>query len=455
MNYKLIITSILLLSVNILSQNYTVMGYYPEWKKYELPAEDIKYNNLTHIIHAFVWPDSTGELIIPDDFIYPQLIESAHANSVKVMIALGGWDNSNGFVPMISDTSSRSLFINNLSAFIDSCGYDGVDLDWEFPENIAQGELLRVFVEDLRNNLADSLQISIACNAGMWIGQYFKYEEMADNIDWYSIMAFEYHGGWSAHSGHNAPLYAPSNDICGSVDASARYFTNTRNIPSEKLLIGIPFYGKQFNASGLYRAFTGEVTIREFADIYPEIENGWNYYWDDFSKVPYLRDSLGATLITFDDTLSIEEKVKYVKENSFAGVMIWALGQDVVNGSQVLLEKVGTEIKKEFTSLPEPVSTSLPGNFELYNSYPNPFNPSTTIRYCIPALDDENITSSARVTLRVFDILGNEVATLVNKYQSAGLYEINFNAAGLSSGIYFYILRAGDKISRKKMILLK
>jgi hypothetical protein len=86
-------------------------------------------------------------------------------------------------------------------------------------------------------------------------------------------------------------------------------------------------------------------------------------------------------------------------------------------------------------------------NYKLEQNYPNPFNPFTTINYSIP--------SSSYVTLKVYDVLGNEVNTKVNEYKSAGKYEVNFNASALPSGVYFYRLSVADFIQTKKMILIK
>lgn len=86
-------------------------------------------------------------------------------------------------------------------------------------------------------------------------------------------------------------------------------------------------------------------------------------------------------------------------------------------------------------------------SFNLFQNYPNPFNPATKIRWQSPV--------NSRQTLKIFDVLGNEVVTLVDEYKEAGRYEINFDASMLSSGIYFYQLNTGDFISMKKMILLK
>ena len=108
----------------------------------------------------------------------------------------------------------------------------------------------------------------------------------------------------------------------------------------------------------------------------------------------------------------------------------------------------------KITSIENQISERTPSSFSLEQNYPNPFNPSTTIKYSIllPNVGNENFRS---VQLIVYDILGREVATLVNKNQPSGNYEVNFNASRLSSGVYFYSLKAGDYSSLKKMILLK
>jgi len=96
----------------------------------------------------------------------------------------------------------------------------------------------------------------------------------------------------------------------------------------------------------------------------------------------------------------------------------------------------------------------MPNKFALEQNYPNPFNPSTSIRYTVPSVTLSEGEGS-RVSLKVYDVLGNEVTTLVNEQKPAGSYEVKFDAAGLSSGIYFYTLASGSFVETKKMILLK
>jgi hypothetical protein len=99
------------------------------------------------------------------------------------------------------------------------------------------------------------------------------------------------------------------------------------------------------------------------------------------------------------------------------------------------------------TDLKEKWMLEIPKQFELYQNFPNPFNPATKIRY--------SIAKEGLVTLKIYNVIGEEVVTLVKEERSAGVYEINFNAASLPSGVYFYQVKAGDFIQTKKMILLK
>ena len=90
---------------------------------------------------------------------------------------------------------------------------------------------------------------------------------------------------------------------------------------------------------------------------------------------------------------------------------------------------------------------TVPVEYQLEQNYPNPFNPSTNIKYSIP--------EASFVQLKVYDILGNEVATLVNEEQSTGIYRVELDASALPSGVYFYRIQAASFVDTKKMILLK
>jgi len=126
----------------------------------------------------------------------------------------------------------------------------------------------------------------------------------------------------------------------------------------------------------------------------------------------------------------------FIDNNLAAKIYSYRLKQINIDGSF----KYSSTVNIDFGS---------PGKYQLEQNYPNPFNPSTSISY--------QISSNSFVTLKVFDVIGNQVAELVNGYQDAGSYNIQFstNSFKLTSGTYFYELRAGDFVSVKKMLLLK
>ncbi|MDO8549592.1 MAG: glycosyl hydrolase family 18 protein, partial [Ignavibacteria bacterium] len=412
------------------------------------PPQNIKFENLTHIIHAFAWPLNNGDITMYSGMPNLNLNNAIHNAGKKILIAFGGWGQSDGFAPMAADSLYRTNFIENVVELLSQHDYDGIDLDWEFPANITEGRNLTTLVEELHerfNQENPDWLITMAVSAGSYNGQYLEYNLLSSNINWFSMMGYDFHGSWTTHAGHNAPLYQPSNCFDGASDIGIKYLIITRQVPKQKVLLGVPFYGKEFNAAGLYQSQSG-VTDLTYTTVAPRINSsGWEYYWDDFSKVPYLLNTAHTKVVTFDDTVSIRVKCEYALDNQLSGMMIWALGQDIVGSSQPLLETIGREmgLVTSVETFPEQIAMG----FYLFDNYPNPFNPSTKIEYLIP--------ESSFVTLKVYDLLGREVATLVNEMKSKGKYEVNFDAANLGSGLYTYVLSSGNFFQSKKMMLLK
>ncbi len=122
------------------------------------------------------------------------------------------------------------------------------------------------------------------------------------------------------------------------------------------------------------------------------------------------------------------------------------------------LKQIDLDGKFEYSKTIE-INLGVPTEFELLQNYPNPFNPTTVIKYAIPKISTSRLRNDAQgeniVTLKVYDILGNEISTLVNKKQGAGRYKVNFNASNLTSGVYFYTLKVCNFLLTKKMILLR
>ena len=124
---------------------------------------------------------------------------------------------------------------------------------------------------------------------------------------------------------------------------------------------------------------------------------------------------------------------------------------DVYNSNRVTVKQFSAN---QGDPLPVEENTITPSDFSLYQNYPNPFNPSTRIQYAIGSLPTGQ-AGRQFVQLRVYDVLGNEVATLVNEEKPSGIYNVQFTMNNLSSGVYLYKIIAGGFVQTKKMILIR
>lgn len=124
------------------------------------------------------------------------------------------------------------------------------------------------------------------------------------------------------------------------------------------------------------------------------------------------------------------------------GTISQADAQSLIDYTNQLIDEINSSLPKTKTEL-----TSMPEEFALHQNYPNPFNPSTTISWQLPG--------SSHQTLKIYDVLGNEIVVLVDDFREAGFYSVNFDATGLSSGIYFYTLQAEGFTQTKKLLLMK
>lgn len=322
--------------------NRVVMGYYPSWAKAELAPAEIAFRNLTHIAHAFAWPDAAGALVVPEGFLDPALNAAARAAGVKMMLALGGGGHSQGFPALAASAAGRARFISEVVGFCEAHGYDGVDLDWEFVSNEAERAGFTALVEALAFALksrSPALLLTMAAPARNFHGRWIDFERLADDFDFIGFMTYDYHGAWSAHSGHNAPLRPSAADACGSLDETFLYALG-RGVPAGKVLLGLPFFGRSFDCGGLGLPFTSSQgwDHKDVAGL-PAAE--WTRVWDNEAQVPWKRRADGRMMISYDDPGSISLKCQYVKDKGAAGVIIWALGADHRAGRSELLDVVG------------------------------------------------------------------------------------------------------------------
>ncbi len=157
------------------------------------------------------------------------------------------------------------------------------------------------------------------------------------------------------------------------------------------------------------------------------------------SSVAWIVTDYGHTYRTYDGGTTWTSECTDMNGNLYSlhavGDKLWTVGDD------------GTILYKFASSIREINPTQIPSSFELSQNFPNPFNPNTTITLSIPYLSN--------VEVKIYDILGNEITTLVNEELSGGTYKVDWDATNLSSGVYFYTMKAGDFVNTKKMILLR
>jgi uncharacterized delta-60 repeat protein len=200
-------------------------------------------------------------------------------------------------------------------------------------------------------------------------------------------------------------------------------------------------FNDSFVASGVASRFYEISVTPQNAGTNSSFNASLRLYYSDFDIQGINENNLKLVRLTNDGWIyvggTVNTSENYVEANNVHDVGVFAFADP---------DSITNVDSKE---------DGLVNEFRLEQNYPNPFNPSTKIKYTIPSVIASGAKQSHFVSLKIYDALGNEVATLVNEYKQGGSYEIEFNAAGLSSGIYFYKLQAGGFIETKKMILLR
>lgn len=326
---------------------YVIEGAYPAWRRIAYPPASIPYDQVTRVSHAAVWPDANGDLVVPAGLVTPELVDASHAAGRPVVLVVGGASRHDAFATMTADPSARATFIESLAAFVVDQGYDGVEIDWEFPQSAQDRDHLTGLVAELHAALAArgrepglSLCVALAPALGQWIDA----ECLTPLVDYYLVMAYNQHSAGSAVSGHNAALYSPAGEEDLSVDAGIRYWTDQRGVPPGRVLLGVPFYGNSFDSEGLGLPFTtfGQAYYR---DIAPLAGQGFTRHWDTTGHVPYLTEDVGPLVWSYDDGASIAAKCDYARDRGLAGIAIWDITGDLPEdeGSllAVIVERMG------------------------------------------------------------------------------------------------------------------
>ncbi|KAG7164861.1 chitinase 10-like 4 [Homarus americanus] len=346
---------------------YKVVCYFTNWAWYrtgegKYTPDDIDSSLCTHIVYGFAVLDGNNLRIKPhdtwadyDNEFYKKVV--AHkANGVKVLIAIGGWNDSAGnkYSRLVNSPSARAKFNEQVVQFIQKHGFDGLDLDWEYPVcwqvNCNKGpdsdkQAFADWVKELHNRLQPlGLLLSAAVSpSNKVIDKGYDVPVLSQYLDWIAVMTYDYHGQWDKMTGHVAPMYAHSQDknLAFNTNFTIHYWIE-KGADRKKLVMGMPMYGQSFtlsmsNNNGLNQGSygggeAGQYTrARGFLAYYEICHNilnkGWTVVRDsEGSMGPYAYK--GNQWVGFDDTGTIRYKSEYIKNMGLGGGMIWALDLD-------------------------------------------------------------------------------------------------------------------------------
>jgi chitinase len=331
-------------------------AYYPGWEQASMPASNVDFAALSHVIHFSLVPAPGGAVDSNANSITSanssDLVSRAHAAGRKVLICVGGAATEAAFQGATS-TANLPAFINNLTNFMAARGYDGIDVDWE-PLAAGDAPQFTNLVNGLRSALdAFPQHKMLTAAAGAYppygdpaTAQYVMFAALQSRFDQINIMTYDFSGpyaGWVTW--FDSPLYdggyrfPSTGGPVPSVDGSVSNFIAGGVAPG-KLGIAIAFYGY---------VWTGGVTQpRQSWSIAPTVAkpsydvimasyyNSNSYHWDTNAQANYLSitnsNPTNDMFVSYDDPRTCQSKVSYARNRGLGGVMIWELAQDHGSG---------------------------------------------------------------------------------------------------------------------------
>ncbi|XP_076637328.1 chitinase-3-like protein 2 isoform X1 [Colletes latitarsis] len=323
---------------------------------WELSSSHIDPNICTHIIMGFASVVNCSLDLGNSSSIYKDILTLKNQQpELRVMISVGGSNELHlGFSEMVKNHANRKRFIKSVLNVTKSFGFDGLDLDWEFPAWLGANELEKIhfiqLLEELRKEFQQAKQtliLSVAVAAPQAIvDQSYNVVEMAKYVDFVNLMTYDYHFyvWYYPITGLNAPLFPRSSESgylsTLNLNFSAQYWLS-KGMPREKLIVGIPTYGHSYRLDnplnhGLLAPANGFGKLGGMGFVsYPKIceflQNGAKSVFENESKVPYAYKD--REWISYDDITSVYYKAEWIRANNFGGAMIFSLNVDDWNNT--------------------------------------------------------------------------------------------------------------------------
>ena len=354
-----------------------IVAYFVEWGVYERDyhVADIPAEKLTHINYAFANISDNGECALYDSYAATDkhyagdswdagamrgsfhqlnLLKQSHPH-LKTLISVGGWTLSSKFPQVASTAQGRERFAQSCVEFMQTYGFDGIDIDWEYPVSggltdgtPADRENFTLLLQTIREALeaeGEGYLLTIAAPAGPSIYANIELDLIHPYLDFINVMAYDFHGGWESQTGHNAPMHPAQDDPFAqaqtyNIHAAIQAYLDA-GIPSEKVVMGLPFYGRGWQGvgsagSGRFQSATGaavngtwEAGVFDYKDLKNNfLGQGYTRYWDEAAQVPWLYNPDTEIWISYDDAESIEIKSDYIVSQNLGGAMYWELSSD-------------------------------------------------------------------------------------------------------------------------------
>ncbi len=358
-----------------------IIGYYTSWSIYARSyfVTDIPADKLTHINYAFANVSDAGECTVGDEwadtqYSYPNdpadapylgnfnqlnVLKEQYPH-LKTLLSVGGWTWSDHFSDAALTAELRANFARSCVALMTKYGFDGLDIDWEYPVSVGLNpdigraedtENFTLLLAELRAQLDAQGQqdgdvhylLTIAAPAGRARYSVIQLDQIYPYLDWINVMAYDFHGGWEATTNFNAPLYATSadpnpDDASLNADAAMQAYV-AAGVPAEKLVMGVPFYGRGWSGvsdvqNGLFQpsdglpAGTWETGVFDYSDLEANYLPTFTRYWQDEAGVPWLYSPDEQIMISYDDPDSMRLKAAYVKDRGMGGITFWELSGD-------------------------------------------------------------------------------------------------------------------------------